>query len=237
MEKLNLKSTITNPNSIGDNLLQEIEDRGFGSLTKNDYEVFLFNELLNNGLSGKLNNEISLILRIPESKVKRLRHEADLRYGKDLENILNKKFLELLNSVQIKNNGKEIQFFVEDISVRKHLDYLLKKNGRMVSDSSFNSEVVKLAIDDYKFLLKNILNVDIDKEISVLSNFLIKNDKTTNLEGLLDYIMDISKDFLPPSVLRGGIRLTIDAIRLLINYIEKKKSLKDFSWEKITNKN
>ena len=54
-------------------------NRGFGSMNKNDFEVFIFNELLRNPLYGKyMDYDFSVMLRIPESKVKRLRYEANL---------------------------------------------------------------------------------------------------------------------------------------------------------------
>ena len=50
-------------------------ERGFGSMTKNDFEVWIFNYLLQNELQGKSDNAISRELRIPSAKVKRLRYE------------------------------------------------------------------------------------------------------------------------------------------------------------------
>ena len=55
--------------------------RGFGSMNKNDFEVWIFYFLLHNQLKGMGNYDISLELRIPESKVKRLKYEAELKYG------------------------------------------------------------------------------------------------------------------------------------------------------------
>ena len=48
-------------------------------MNKNDFEVFIFNEYRKRG--RKSNREMSLELKIPESKVKRLAYEADLKYG------------------------------------------------------------------------------------------------------------------------------------------------------------
>ena len=49
-------------------------ERGFGSMNKNDFEVWIFHYLLQNELNGKSNFDISVELRIPEQKVKRLKY-------------------------------------------------------------------------------------------------------------------------------------------------------------------
>lgn len=57
-------------------------EKGFGSMNKNDFEVWIFHYLLEHELQGKKNYEISIGLKIPKSKVKRLRYEAELKYSK-----------------------------------------------------------------------------------------------------------------------------------------------------------
>lgn len=129
--------------------------RGFGSMNKNDFEVWIFNQLLQGRLKGKSNYEISRALNLPENKVKRLRYEADLKYSseQDIENRLYDILNHALSKAYLKVIGKDvqIQFIIEDLSVRKFLDYKLKKNG-FFSDSSFNSEIVSVRSEGLKFL-------------------------------------------------------------------------------------
>lgn len=139
-------------------LVTEIQNyyRSFGSMNKNDFEVLLLHVFLNNSNHRYSNFDISRILGLPESKVKRLRYEADLRYNQvseyeyqeDKINQLNA----LLSNAVIKKDGQHIEFVVEDISLRCFLDNILKKKNRF-SDSSFNSEVVKIDIKDLEILL------------------------------------------------------------------------------------
>ena len=139
-----------------DEIINKYLIRGFGSMNKNDFEVWIFNELLSNQFLGKSNFDISIGLRIPESKVKRLRYEASLKYGQpDNISIYKKHFEELLQKVVLKKNGDSVQFVVEDTSLRKYLDSVLKKGGRF-SDSSFNSEIITLDTDDLEYLEKEI---------------------------------------------------------------------------------
>ena len=53
----------TSPNPF----IQAYLNRGFGSMTKTDFEVMIFAELLQTSLLKKSNYEISIDLRIPES--------------------------------------------------------------------------------------------------------------------------------------------------------------------------
>ena len=134
--------------------INEYLDRGFGSMTKNDFEVWIFDQLLQDKLDGMSNFDISAELRIPESKVKRLRYEASLKYG-DPKNTTryNAKFHNLLDKVNLKKGSKNIiQFAVEDMQLRKYLESILKKNGRF-ADTLLNTEVVSIKIDDLAILL------------------------------------------------------------------------------------
>ena len=71
---------ITDKESFADEFMEQYETRGFGSMTKNDFEVLVFNLLRKHGdLKGKTNFEISLELQIPETKVRRLAYESDLK--------------------------------------------------------------------------------------------------------------------------------------------------------------
>lgn len=103
-------------------------------------------------LKGKDNYAISTCLKIPESKVKRLRYEASLKYSSFSEQELFSTVNKLLSKSKFKKGGLYIQFVVEDVAIRKYLDSLLKRDGRF-SDSSFNSEIVTIDIDDLEYIL------------------------------------------------------------------------------------
>lgn len=139
-----------------DNVIDRYLTRGFGSMNKNEFEVWIFNYLLSNRLKGKSNYDISIELRIPEQKVKRLKYEAGLKYGslRDTEAYASA-FAALLSRAQLKKDGSCVQFVVEDLQLRKYLDSLLKKDGRF-SNTSFNTEIVSIDADDLEFLMKTI---------------------------------------------------------------------------------
>ena len=146
-------TTITNKSSVSD-AIQAYLNHGFGSMTKNDFEVWIFHQLLQGRLFGKSNFDISVKLQIPESKVKRLRYEASLKYGNPSDTAqYDEAFKRLLENVKLKKGSHNVvQFAVEDLQLRKYLDATLKRKGRF-ADTSFNTEVVSVTLDELAILL------------------------------------------------------------------------------------
>ena len=80
--------------------------KGFGSMTKNDLEVWVFNELLKDPEKTNYSDyDFSIELRIPQTKVKRLRYEAGLVYNTKNAEEYNKEFLLLLRKAQVKSTN------------------------------------------------------------------------------------------------------------------------------------
>lgn len=169
--------------------INEYLNRGFGSMNKNDFEVWIFNYLLQDKLKGLSNYEISIELKIPESKVKRLKYEAGLKYGKTKDTAIYASELEvLLSKAQLKKNGMCVQFVIEDIQLRKYLDSLLKQDGRF-SDTSFNMEIVSIDADDLGFLMKTIFPNKDWKGFEKKAKELLDTDKVT-FKGLFKKFAD-----------------------------------------------
>ena len=98
-----------------ENFIHNYIKRGFGSMTKNDFEVFIFGQILSmKEYKGKSNYELSILLRIPESKVKRLRYESALRYSDPMIDYKQAVY-NLLDKAQLRAQDKKIVFQVEDI--------------------------------------------------------------------------------------------------------------------------
>ena len=138
-------------------LIDSYLEKGFGSMNKNDFEVAIFNYLITerSKYRGKNNYELSILLRIPETKVKRLRYEAALKNGSNDEETLKRRVVELLGNVIIREDGKKIIFQVEDVLLKSYISSILKKHG-CSCDGSFSPEIVAINTDDYQYLLKGI---------------------------------------------------------------------------------
>lgn len=144
--------------------------RGFGSMTKNDFEVYIFNWLIaiDKDYKDLSDYDLSIRLRIPISKVKRLRYEASLKYQKNEKDSrkqqIVEKLTELLKVCKYRETEKGgISFVVNDKFLREYLQNYLNQNGRFF-DSSFNSNIVSIATTDFIFLLENLLLSEEDKK-------------------------------------------------------------------------
>ncbi len=194
--------------------IDEYLQRGFGSMNKNDFEVLIFSQLLKNGYLTNLSDyETSIKLKIPQTKVKRLRYECELKYTN--EEALKSSFKAVLKNAKFKkdSNNDKVYFVIENQILRKYIDSLLKKDGRFL-DSSFNSEIVALYIDDFVFLLEHVYTPD---EIKGIKHLMQQKDNTKqwDFKGIVSAIIDGALNQLGAHVLD----LTIEGITNLINIL------------------
>ena len=166
----------TSPNSF----IQAYLDRGFGSMTKNDFEVMIFAELLQTSLLNKSNYDISVDLRIPETKVKRLRYEASLKYNILSEQDLRDKFRNAVNAANVENN--KVIMTIEDIALIKYIDSRLKKQGKYFN-TSHNNELVIVNFKDFADLLEAVYYAD--SEFNQIKSKLNKKKFKDFIENLL----------------------------------------------------
>ena len=155
------------------------EEYGFGSMNKNDFEVFIFGQLLQmSEYKGKSNYELSLLLHIPETKIKRLRYESALRNV--MPNTDYKvEVYKLLERAQLRADKKKIVFQVEDVMIKSYISSVLKQNGRML-DLSFNPELIVLYLDDFQYLANEVYPKEemdrVMKEAKKLSNASVQKE-------------------------------------------------------------
>lgn len=129
--------------------------KGFGSMTKNDFEVFIFNQWISQN-QKKTDYEISRLLRIPESKVKRLRYEASLVYAQqNNEQDLKAEFQDDLSKAKYQKESDKLCFVVRNKMVRQYINDILEQHGRYL-DSSLTSSSVSIYIDDFIFLIEKL---------------------------------------------------------------------------------
>ncbi len=154
-----------------DSFLSMYLQRGWGSMNKNDFEVYIFYCLLQDDEYRNLNDyELSVKLKVPQSKIKRLRYEADLKYLQPESDIYNVQFRRLLQIAkpQLKDD-KYVEFVMENKGLYLYIDNLLKKDGRF-GDRSFNSEMMVISIDNLSYLLTKTILSEKEKQ-DILSAF------------------------------------------------------------------
>lgn len=138
---------------------------GFDSMKKRDLDVLLFHCLCEHGnLSGERNNQLSLFLQIPESKVASLRREARLRFGNVSDKWVRDETYRLLSLAKLEVKSQKIKFPVEDPLLKDCLNAHLKKMGRY-GDSSFNSEILVVDAEAFGELIVELLGEDDSKKV------------------------------------------------------------------------
>jgi len=137
------------PKSIKDtkgfvsDFLQEYLSDGIGAKTKREIDILVMNLLMNYaGLADKSNQELSILLQAPESKIKSLRYEARLKYPPDADYV-KREFLYILLRSQFDFARGKMVFAIEDEFLRHAIQGQLKSKG-MFADSSFNTEIVRI---------------------------------------------------------------------------------------------
>lgn len=159
---------MTNTTPVAD-AIKEYVHRGFGSMTKNDFEVWIFHQLINGELKGRTNREISIALRIPDTKVKRLRYEADLKWGSpDNDSAYHEALVTVINKARFVREKKQILLVIEDTALLKYLDAKMK-NANVAWDKSFNTENIYIDFEQYETFCKEVLTEEYNETIQFLN--------------------------------------------------------------------
>ncbi len=170
-------STIEKAKEFVKDFLDEYLSNGIGAKTKREIDILIMNLLMNyGGLGDKSNQELSILLQAPISKIKSLRYEARLKYPPDPDYV-KREFLYILTKSQVDFEKGKIIFAIEDEFLRHAIQGQLKAKG-MFADSSFNTELVK--IDESA--LESVISEFYGKDIA--DNFRIGFDEMrSQLEG------------------------------------------------------
>lgn len=187
-----------------DKTIGEMLDR-FGSMNKNDYEVALFNLMLKNGLHEKSDFSISCLLKIPESKVKRLRYEASLKYPESDAASQEATVKDYLKKCAYQTNGNRILFSIPDKFVRLYLYNKLAELNTFC-DSSFNSNIVSVTAPDLTLLVNALYcnNGDIEAMLEKIEESIklhcggkMPKDKSLTQEIVKAIVKDLGSNIAP----------------------------------------
>lgn len=198
--------TIQNKALFGDELIDLcLFQNGFGKMVKNDYEVVIFHLLMK---YSNLNNMspfvISTILKIPESKVKRLIYESELIYGDFQESNMIENLKLVLQKAQFREKENKISFAVRDKMLRNYISSFLTDNGHF-NDGSFNSDIVVMHVDTFIFLLDKLCYTEKEKEE-------IEKKCQTKFSGNKKRTFsDLWKTFIDSAIKESG-KVTVDRI-------------------------
>jgi len=172
----------------------------FGARSKSEIDLKVFELLRERGDIDDDYYNVSRKLKITPTRAKNLILNAKLR--RESENY-DEKFIDLLKDLKFKisvNNNEIILLYVPDTLFREHIKAILKQKG-IIWDSSFNSEIVKIRLDDFLDIVYEKLNF----KDSLKINWEIEKPKIK--EKIFSQLKDVCKGML--SVIIEQISLTI----------------------------
>lgn len=133
-----MKITVKDKNAVllVNELVQKIEQTGFGSMSKNDiydFLLYLLNKYSDNQfLENNTNFENALILKITEAKLKNSKMNINLKFKENNDcNTVIANFLSRLTVDKLKPNESEdgYVFILDDNYTRMCIESVLKKDG------------------------------------------------------------------------------------------------------------
>lgn len=162
-----------------ESLFQFCTQNSFGSVSKQELEIFLFGLFKEWGLiEGDNSWEIACSLKISKSKAQKYLYETELRHAKinDTKDKL-KKILDIAPTIE---NSDTLSIVIDSHYMRDFVRNELTK-GKYFSDRSFASDVVKMSVEGYLFLLEKYNS---------------EQYKKFNREEFIKVLKEIPSDFL-----------------------------------------
>lgn len=123
---------------------------GLGAMPKSDIDALVMLLLDKYGFddSGPLaslsNQAVSEKLKTPVTRVKKLRYEAALKFGGDVEQEARARLLAALWNASLEPDNNKICLIIEDALAKNWLQGQLKANAQ-IFDHSFNTEIIKVS--------------------------------------------------------------------------------------------
>ena len=122
---------------------------GLGSLPKGDIDALVIALLDKYGVKGSgphtqmSNQALSEKLRTTVSRIKRLRYDAALKFGTNIEDEAKGRLLAAIGSATLENETSRICLIIEDSLAKNWLQGKLK-DSKQIFDHSFNVEILRV---------------------------------------------------------------------------------------------
>lgn len=134
---------------------------GLGAMPKADIDALVMSLLDKYGLneSGPLaslsNQAVSEKLKVPVARVKKLRYEAALKFGGDVEQEARARLLAALWNASLEPEDNKVCLIIEDALAKNWLQGQLKASAQ-IFDHSFNTEIIKVSANGLFTILKRL---------------------------------------------------------------------------------
>lgn len=172
---------------------------GFGTMNKGELETLIFHLLRKDESFRKMSIfDLSRTLQIPETKVRKLIYDSDLRYGKTDDEYVINEFFKYLVQGKFQSESNKIMFPIDNKVVRSAIDDKLRSLGYF-SDTSFNRDVFSIQIDAFIELINDYYTKEVKDEILDKCKECIKNDSKEKITFKM-----ILKEFLHGASHKAG---------------------------------
>jgi len=181
---------LNNKEIFSEKFIEKYLEYGFGSTTKREIDIFVLYLLINDGQFSNKDNELdyhemSLKLKLTETKVRNLVYEVILKYSKEIN--FKSELIKLIESNRFDIISVDtIRFSIHNPLVKQTFEYEVRKlNG--VSDGSFSKNIVSINKDIFKKILLNLYS-ESDKVAHIIKDLPddIRNSINGNNKDLVD---------------------------------------------------
>ena len=182
------------PTTFAQEFIKIYMQNGFGMMNKSELETLIFHLLIKDEiLSKKSIFEISRALHIPESKVRKLIYESDLRYGDISDSYVRNTFLACLHNANFQASNNKIEFPLEDKLVRSAIDDKLRSKGYF-SDTSHNRDIFSIHLDAFIALIDEYYSPASKREVLDNCHSLLKNGQDITFKLILkEFLLGASR--------------------------------------------
>jgi len=193
---------LNNKPVFADKFISKLLDNGFDFLKEKELKVYILYLLLEDGQfvneHGEIDfHEISLALKISETKVRNLIYEVELKYKNNINFI--EKIIELIEKKKFEIDGDKIKFAVHNPLLKQYFEYEIRKLGA-ISDGSFAKYIVTISKSTFeKLLLKLYGNSnkieEIVKDLPEEKREELKNKENFFKEFVKEFFIEFGKGF------------------------------------------
>jgi hypothetical protein len=163
MEELKKVLVENGPKNLGASLISNMEEFGFGVLSKSDFEAFMFHQLLINidKTQVKRRYDLMKLLKITPSKLRSLEMTRSAKFlNLDLDKSENWQMI--FNAIEgkkleteDKENGK-VRIYIDDLHVHRLIERFVVEGGSSI-DYTMNRNQLVIKYVEFLYLLDNIL--------------------------------------------------------------------------------
>jgi hypothetical protein len=191
--------TKSKPASFETEFLSRYLTFGLGAMPKSEIDALVMSLLDKYGfddrgpLASLSNQAVSEKLKTPVTRVKKLRYEAALKFGGDVEQEARARLLAALWNASLEPDNNKICLIIEDALAKNWLQGQLKANAQ-IFDHSFNTEIIKVSPEGLFKVLDGLFHGQaLDRFKNTFENQRKMDDATKRAEMFKDLAKSFAK--------------------------------------------